>query len=329
MCDYNSRLTLENLGNSEQEVPGLDVIHGLGSTPKTLPAKYFYDDRGSELFEQICNVPEYYPTRTEAKILTDYAGAIAELTGACEIVELGSGSSVKTRILLDAYRDRHLPLYYIPTDISVGILATSAESLIQDYPTLKVHALAGTYEQALAYLGFARRSPRMVCFLGSTIGNFTLTEFDLFMDEVVQALHPGEFFLLGVDLQKPKEILEPAYSDRQGITAAFNLNILAHLNHKFAANFGLKQFQHHAFYNSAANQIEMHLRSLENQTVDLSINGQDYKFDFKAGETIQTEISRKFDLTELCEKLSGKGLVKVEAWTDINDWFGLILTQVA
>jgi L-histidine Nalpha-methyltransferase len=177
-------------------------------------------------------------------------------------------------------------------------------------------------------LGQVRRSPRMVCFLGSTIGNFTPKEFDLFLSEVTQALQPGEFFLLGVDLQKSKEILEPAYDDCQGITAAFNLNLLAHLNRKFAANFDLNNFQHQAFYNLKENQIEMHLQSLVDQTVSLVIAENIYQFDFQKGETIQTEISRKFNLAELCERLAAKGLIKKEAWTDENQWFGLILAQV-
>jgi L-histidine Nalpha-methyltransferase len=334
-----SRLRLERLlGSPSESLPGVsaakDVIEGLRANPKTLPAIYFYDDRGSELFEQICQLPEYYPTRTEAKILTESAKAIAKITGACEIVELGSGSSVKTRILLDAYRDCGLPLYYLPTDISGGILASSAAALIEDYPDLKVHALVGTYAQALAYLGSAdvglvQRSQRMICFLGSSIGNFNPAEFSLFIGQVAQAMQPGEYFLLGVDLQKSAAILEPAYSDRQGITAAFNLNMLAHLNQKFNGDFDLQQFKHHAFYNLEENQIEMHLRSKIAQRVTLQIGNENHHFSFLAGETIQTEISRKFNLDQLCDQLAEVGLNKVEIWTDSNQWFGLILAQLA
>jgi L-histidine Nalpha-methyltransferase len=328
MIDYHSRLTLERLELADRAESGLDVLAGLNAYPKTLPSKYFYDDRGSELFEQICEQPEYYPTRTEAKILAESADEIAQFTGACEIVELGSGSSIKTRILLDAYRDRSLPLFYIPTDISAGILESSAEALIDDYPSLKVHGLAGAYEQALAHLSLMRRSRRMICFLGSTMGNFNPQEFDLFLTEIAQALQPGEFFLLGVDLQKSAEILEPAYSDRQGITAAFNLNILNHLNRKFAGDFDPGQFKHYAFYNLAEHQIEMHLVSQVDQEVSLEVGSEKHLFRFLAGETIQTEISRKFDLGDLSDKLKNKGLNKVKIWTDPHQWFGLILAQL-
>lgn len=323
------RLQIENLQNplliSNQPNDGSDVVKGLTQTPKSLPARYFYDDRGSELFEQICSLPEYYLTRTETAILRKYAIEIARLTGACELVELGSGSSTKTRILLDAYNQLGYPLRYLPIDVSAGILESSARQLLADYSSLKVRALAGTYELALEQLPSSDLPSRMICFIGSTLGNLTPSECDLFFSQITDALHKGEYFLLGVDLQKPKDVLEAAYNDRQGVTAAFNLNMLQHLNWRFNGNFDLQLFEHWAFYHETQNQIEMHLRSLRSQTVEL--RALDLTVEFATGETIHTEISRKFDLTSLQQQLQLRGLVPIETWTDSQQWFGLILCQ--
>ncbi|MDX1976914.1 MAG: L-histidine N(alpha)-methyltransferase [Pseudanabaenaceae cyanobacterium bins.68] len=320
--------------NLEQAKPqtsdlGLDVLTGLSASPKTLPARYFYDQRGSQLFEQICTLPEYYPTRTEAEILRSCAREIAEITQATELVELGSGSSVKTRILLDALSDRPQPFYYLPSDISGTILAESALALVQDYPNLKLDGWVGSYEQVLAQLGRTLSDRRLICFLGSTLGNFADHELDLFLTQVAGALHPGEFFLIGIDLQKSAQMLEPAYNDAQGVTAAFNLNMLLHLNQRFAGDFQPDQFSHLAFYNLAAAQIEMHLRSLVDQTVTLKLNGQAYSFNFIEGETIQTEISRKFDLDHLGQLLAEKHLPIRQIWTDPHNWFAVVLTQAS
>lgn len=302
-----------------------DVIDGLSQTPKSLPPRYFYDDRGSELFEQICELPEYYLTRTEAAIFREYAGAIAQLTGACEIVELGSGSSSKTRLLLDAYQQQGHPLRYLPIDVSAGILESSARTLLTDYSSLKIHGLVSTYELALKRLNPAPLPTRMICFIGSTLGNLNPHECDVFFSQVTQALQPGEYFLLGIDLQKPKELLEAAYNDSQGVTAAFNLNMLSHLNQRFDGNFDLNQFEHWSFYNESLHQIEMHLRSLKAQTVELRELG--VAIAFQPGETILSEISRKFDLTQIQQELVAKGLHPIQTWTDPNQWFGLLLCQ--
>lgn len=325
------RLRLRYLEQGKSEVPGLDVLAGLRAAPKTLPARYFYDQRGSQLFEQICGLPEYYPTRTEAEILRNCAREIADLTQATELVELGSGSSVKTRILLDALvsdaRDRDHPFYYLPSDISDTILAESAMALVQDYPNLKLDAWVGSYEQVLATLAKTLSDRRLICFLGSTLGNFDHQELDWFLDQVALALHPGEFFLIGIDLQKSAQILEPAYNDAQGVTAAFNLNMLAHLNRRFDGNFQLEQFSHLAFYNQTAAQIEMHLRSLTDQEVSLNLNQTIHTFSFREGETIQTEISRKFNLEQLGKLLAAKHLPICQTWTDQNNWFAVVLAQ--
>ncbi len=322
------RLSLERLVNVTDStyVAGADVISGLSTQPKTLPAKYFYDDRGSELFEQICDLPEYYLTRTETLILRNCATEIAGITGACELVELGSGSAVKTRILLDAYKEMGYPLHYLPIDISAGILESSAFALLNDYPTLKVRGLVGTYELALERLSMPLLPARMLCFLGSTLGNLNDRECDLFFGRIAAALQKGEYFLLGVDLQKPKQILEAAYNDAQGVTAQFNLNMLRHLNHRFDGNFDLTKFAHHAFYNQSQDQIEMHLQSLVAQTVNL--RSLDLTAKFAPSETIMTEISRKFDLHKIAQTLESSGLVKIKTWTDPDRWFGLLLLQM-
>lgn len=325
------RLQIEHLSSATELSPnhlidGSDVIKALTQTPKSLPARYFYDDRGSQLFEQICELPEYYLTRIETAILRKYAIEIAQITGICELVELGSGSSTKTRILLDAYNQLGYPLRYLPIDVSAGILETSARQLLADYDTLQVHALASTYELALQQLIPNQLPSRMICFIGSTLGNLTPAECDIFFSQIISALNLGEYFLLGIDLQKPKHLLEAAYNDSQGVTAAFNLNMLHHLNQRFEGNFDPTQFEHWAFYNETDHQIEMHLRSLRSQTAQL--RALDLKVQFEKNETILTEISRKFDLTKLQQELSRRGLKPIQVWTDPNQWFGLLLCQL-
>ncbi|BAY07699.1 L-histidine N(alpha)-methyltransferase [Calothrix sp. NIES-2098] len=322
----NSRLRWINLNTAIASVDeGTDIIQGLTQNPKSLPCRYFYDDQGSELFEQICDLPEYYPTRTEQAILETYASEIAQMTGSCHLIELGSGSSRKTRLLLEAYSEIVQELQYYPIDVSSGILKTTALDLLRQYPKLKLCGLAGTYEQALAQLPPAELENRMLIFLGSTLGNLNDEQCDKFFTQVQQALKPGEFFLLGVDLQKPIEIIEAAYNDSQGITAAFNLNILNHINHRFQGNFVLENFAHWAFYSRVDNQIEMHLRSLTDQTVTLK--ALDFEVSFQAGETIRTEISRKFHIPTLISALEKHSFQALQVWTDPQAWFGLLLCQ--
>jgi len=327
----DKRLQIEHLISptqpSETELnAGSDAISGLTQTPKSLPARYFYDDRGSQLFEQICELPEYYPTRTEAAILHQYAGEIARLTGPCEIVELGSGSSTKTRILLDAYNELGYPLRYLPIDVSAGILESSARDLLAEYPSLQIYGLVSTYELALQRLTPTQLPSRMISFLGSSLGNFSPQECDVFFSQITGAMDSGEYFLLGVDLQKSKDVLEVAYNDSQGVTAAFNLNMLHHLNRRFEGNFDTAQFEHLAFYNESQHQIEMHLRSMRSQSVQL--RALDLTVEFEAGETILTEISRKFDLNTMQQELKSRGIVPLQTWTDPNHWFGLLLCQM-
>lgn len=320
---------IQNIGKD-----GDDVCQGLTQTPKSLPPKYFYDDRGSELFEQICDLPEYYPTRTEAWILNQYADEIAAITGSCELVELGSGSSTKTHYLLNAYQKAanlltpSIPdaFSYIPIDVSGGILKTTVSHLQQKYPDLSLEGLLGTYEEALLYLGKNHGRSRMIFFLGSSIGNFSALESNAFLSKVSHSLTQGDYFLLGIDLQKPKDILEAAYNDSQGVTAAFNLNMLSHLNWRFQGDFNLDLFTHQAIYNELDRQIEMYLYARETHQVSLDI--LDLKIEFQAGDRILTEISRKFDLESIQAQLRSQGLTTIKIWTDSHQWFALVLCQL-
>ncbi|MDA0672447.1 MAG: L-histidine N(alpha)-methyltransferase [Cyanobacteria bacterium] len=313
------------LPGADAEVEGQDVITGLRQTPKALPPKYFYDDQGSRLFEHITALPEYYPTRTERGILLAQGSAISQRVGACDLVELGSGSASKTRILLDAYQQQGTPLHYVPVDVSGGMLEDTAHQLLRDYPALTVHGVVGTYDAALAHLPAAKFPRRMVAFIGSTLGNLPPQRCTAFMQQVAQALEPGDYFLLGVDLHKDRALLEAAYNDAQGVTAAFNLNMLAHLNWRFQGNFDLSQFRHVAFYNEGDRQIEMHIESLRDQTVTLK--DLDLTVPFGAGERLLSEISRKFDLDQLGQDLQRHGLQVLHTFSDPQGWFALLLCQ--
>jgi L-histidine Nalpha-methyltransferase len=302
-----------------------EVIKGLKSISKSIPTRYFYDQYGSQLFEQICELPEYYPTRTEASILKQYAAEIVERTKAVELVELGSGSSTKTRFLLSAYQNLDISLYYTPVDVSGTMLKTTANKLLKEYSKLKIQCKIATYDLALAQLSTYSLGKRLLVFLGSSIGNFTPLECDRFIAQVTTALNPGDFFLLGIDLQKPIEILQAAYNDAPGITAAFNLNMLQHLNHRFQGNFNLNLFKHLAIYNTIQNQIEMYLISKELQSITLeSLN---LTIQLNPEEVILTEISRKFNLQQMEQYLNKNNLNLIKTYTDFHQWFGLLLCQ--
>ncbi len=322
-----SRLNIDCLLDSQEiaECNSQDVILGLTQTPKTLPAYYFYDRQGSELFEAICQLPEYYPTRTEALILESSAAEIANITGKVDLIELGSGSSTKTRILLNAYQQIDRALIYMPIDVSSSILKQSALNLLSDYNDLKIVGKVATYHQALSQFKSLKTNPKLVLFLGSSIGNFSPQECDLFIDLLSDSLNKDDYFLLGIDLQKPVEILEAAYNDSQAITARFNLNMLQHLNWRFQGNFNLDLFEHRAIYNRQACQIEMYLKSKQAQAINLE--ELDLQVNFAPEETILTEISRKFNLQQLQSDLETKGLKSIATYTDDRQWFGLLLCQ--
>lgn len=329
----SERLRWISLGSQVQEPdPGNEVLQGLAQTPKTLPCRYFYDDYGSSLFEQITTLPEYYLTRTEQGILENYAQAIAQWTGPCDLIELGSGSSTKTRLLLTAYDAIDPTLKYCPVDVSAGILKETALCLLEQYPRLSVVGLAGTYENAMQHLPESQDKPRMILFLGSTLGNMSgavsekrPSEQAQFFGQVNQSLSPGDFFLLGVDLQKPIPLIEAAYNDAQGITAEFNLNILTHLNRLFLGDFVRSQYKHVAQYNADLHQMELSLRSCVAQSAYLE--ALDCRVVLEPSELIQTEISRKFDLDQLSAALTQSGLPPVQVWMDPKQWFAVILCQ--
>lgn len=319
------RFELTRLDEEAESDDGSDVVAGLSAPHKTLPCKYFYDARGSELFEKICATPEYYPTRTERAILEAHAKEIAESTGAVEIVELGSGSARKTRVLLEAYSARGPEVHFAPIDVSGSMLEESSRKLVARYDDLIIRGIAGTYEDALAALHPAPEPQRMFLFLGSTVGNFTEGQRGRFLKRIREAMEPGDWFLLGFDRVKDRAVLEAAYNDAQGYTAAFNLNMLTHLNARFHGDFAVPQFRHRAFFNERASRIEMHLVSVDAQRARL--RDLDFEAAFEDGETIHTEISRKFEPDALAAELSGLGFARAHDWSDPRGWFSLMLLK--
>jgi len=329
-ADAAAPIVLFDAGGANGADDGADVAAGLSAAPKTLPSRYFYDDRGSHLFERICELPEYYLTRAERALLVDSADAIARATGPSDLIELGSGSSTKTRLLLEAYLRVGPPVHYAPIDVSAGILAPSAERLAEAYGELDVRPIVGTYEAGLAALDEvlgpgAGGRPRLALFLGSTIGNFPQRATDDFLDRLRAALRPGDLLLVGMDLRKDPAVIEAAYNDADGVTAAFNLNILRHLNRRFDGDFALDGFSHLAVYDRRRHQIEMHLVSGRAQAVALKALGLEVAF--AAGETVRTEISRKFDLSEFAGTLDRHGFDAVECWRDAEARTGLVLAR--
>jgi len=312
--------------NTSQLDHGKDVVQGLSSFPKFIPTKYLYDQRGSQLFEEICNLPEYYPTRTEAQIIKSCVQQLAQITKDTQIVELGSGSAIKTRLIIEAYQDNGYSLEYVPIDISSNALIESINNLNKDYPFLEISGLIGSYEIGLKNLPEKRKENRLVCFLGSTLGNFSPEQCDIFFSQLLQVLNEGDYFLLGIDLVKPIDILEAAYNDTQSVTANFNLNILDHLNWRFGGNFNSNNFHHQALFNLELSQIELHLISLVPQQVRLEKLNLDITL--KARERILTEISRKFHLEKVQNYLKKYGFQSCNTWLDDNKWFALLLTQI-
>lgn len=282
---------------------------GLGSTPKTLPCRFFYDQRGSALFDAICNLEEYYLTRTEQAILQDCAADIARLIGpAGVLLEYGSGSSIKTRLLLDALS----PQIYMPIDISRDHMLAACAALGRDYPQLQVRAVCADYSRPFALPAVASWGRKVAFFPGSSIGNFDPREAVVFLRQVYRQLGSGDALILGVDLQKDPAILEAAYNDAEGVTAAFNLNLLSRINRELEADFDLDAFQHRAWYNAAAARMEMHLVSTKPQQV--TVAGR--RFAFRQGETIHTENSHKFNHTLISQLAFQAGLQISTSWHD-------------
>ena len=299
-------------GSAAADALAVDVLTGLTRIPKTLPPKWLYDATGSELFEQITRLPEYYPTRREREVLTARAADIAARTRAGTLIELGSGSSEKTRLLLDALTSYGTLRRYVPVDVSDTALRIAAEAVAAEYSQLQVHALVADFETHLDAIPAGPH--RLVAFLGGTIGNFEPGPRGLFLKRVAAALRPGDAFLLGTDLVKDVDRLLAAYDDAAGVTALFDLNVLTLLNRELSADFDLAAFAHEARWNAGESWIEMHLRSLQAQTVHVAALGLDVAF--RRGETVRTEVSAKFTKNRLEQEYADAGLRLDCWWTD-------------
>lgn len=291
--------------------------------PREIPARFFYDDAGSRLFERITELPEYYQTRTEETILRAAAADIVSRTGAEELIELGSGAATKTRVLLDAMHAAGRLRRYIPFDVSDGIMRRVAMELLDEYPEMDVHAVVADFTAHLD--GIPDGRGQLCIFLGGTIGNFSGSEARRFLGEVAGQLRPGGFLLLGTDLIKDRRRLEAAYNDAEGVTAAFNRNVLRVLNRKLDGDFDPEAFEHLAPYNDAEHRIEMWLRSTRRQRVRLP--RIDLDFTLEEGEEILTEISVKYDRPRVEALLAAAGFRTVEFYTDPEGLFALTLAE--
>jgi L-histidine Nalpha-methyltransferase len=299
-----------------------EILRGLRADIKTIAPKYFYDDRGARLFEKICEQPEYYLTRTELEILRGCAPEIGALAGPrCALVEYGSGAGVKIRLLLDALEQ---PASYTPVDISHRQLADVAATLGRDYPALPIRPVCADYTRQLDIPPLPVRARRVGFFPGSSIGNFHPPEAIAFLRRVRQTLGRDGAIVLGVDRRKDVRTLDAAYNDARGVTAEFNLNVLARMNRELRADFDLSRFRHHAFFNDEASRIEMHLESLARQSVTLA--GERIWFD--AGETIWTESSYKYDFDRLRVVIAAAGFEITRLWTDARELFWVAFLSV-
>lgn len=299
-----------------------DVRTGLTTQPKTLQPKYFYDALGSQLFEAICLLPEYYPTRAETEIFERHAADIVrQLSGPISVVELGSGSSVKTRLLIEAILADQPELHYQPMDISASILEQSAESLLGNYDRLRITGHVGDYTRKLGAITRDKEERLLALFLGSNIGNYTTADAHDLLRTIRQALQTGDGLLLGADLKKSAQILVSAYDDVLGVTAAFNRNLLARINRELNADFDL------AVYNEELGRVEMHLASHSAQTVNIRQLG--LKVEFQLGETIHTENSYKYDLAQLAALAEATGFKPVKTWFDSEQRFSCNFWQAS
>jgi L-histidine Nalpha-methyltransferase len=299
-----------------------DVYDGLTQTPKSLPPKWFYDSVGSDLFDQITRLLEYYPTRAEAEILRGRAAEIAIASGADTLVELGSGTSEKTRLLLTALRDSGSLRRFVPFDVDAGMLQAASSAILDEYPGIEIDAVCGDFEEHLDNIPKAGR--RLVVFLGSTIGNLTTGPRAEFLSTLSESLQPGDTLLLGTDLVKDTGRLVRAYDDSAGVTAQFNRNVLAVVNRELDADFDLDAFEHVARWNTAEERIEMWLRAGTAQRV--TVDALDLTVDFAAGEEMLTEVSCKFRTEGVARELADAGLRRTHWWTDKAGDFGLSLS---
>jgi L-histidine N-alpha-methyltransferase len=312
------------LGAGDASSLGDDVLDGLTRPFKELPPKHFYDQAGAELFDRICRLPEYYPTRAERAILTARAGDIAAITGAAEVVELGSGTAAKSRLLLAALARAGTLRRYVPVDVTEGMIRATGAALSAEYQGLEVHGIVGDFERHLGHVP-APAGPRIVAFLGGTIGNFPPGSRRRFLRRLRRLLGPGGALVLGVDLVKDPARIEAAYDDGAGVTAAFNRNILRVLNRELGADFDPERFEHVAFFDREHEWIEMRLRAQQRMTVHVTDLGM--KVEFAKREELRTEISAKFTPRRLAADLAAAGLETVELFTDPEALFGVVLAR--
>jgi dimethylhistidine N-methyltransferase len=301
-----------------------DVVAGLTASPKHLPCRYFYDRLGSLLFEAICELPEYYLPRAETAILKAHAKEIAALfSGATDLVELGSGNAAKTRLLIDAFLRRNDNLRYVPLDICQDVLEESSRDLLGTYPQLEILAVAGEYYEGLEHLGRLAASRKLVLWLGSNIGNLERTEAARFLARLRATLAPGDRLLIGLDLRKDRAVLEAAYDDPCGVTAAFNRNLLVRANRELGGNFDVRSFEHRAVYNEELGRVEMYLVSTRPQRVYLDQLRAEVTF--RAGEAIHTENAYKYAPAEIDSLAAVAGLRTEQSWLDEDRSFRLNL----
>ncbi len=317
---------VNQMADAEESMLGADVLDGLTRLQKELPPKYFYDARGADLFDQICDVPEYYPTRCERAILQEYAADIAQRTGAHELLELGSGTASKTRVLLSAMDNAGTLRRYLPVDVTDEMILRTAEELVEEYPGLHVHGTVGDFEHHLGKFP-APEGPRLIVFLGGTIGNFAPASRRRFLKAVARMMCPQDTLLLGTDLVKDPAIIEAAYNDAQGVTAEFNRNVLHVINRELDADFDPESFDHVAFFNTDEEWIEMRLRAQRAHSVRIA--ALDLDVEFVAGEEIRTEISAKFTRERLASDLASAGLELQTVYTDAEERFAVSLSQIA
>jgi L-histidine N-alpha-methyltransferase len=310
----------------EDRVLADDVLDGLTRPFKEIPPKHLYDTEGSRLFDEICRTPEYYPTRAERAILEACGAELVRRTGAAELVELGSGVPTKTRVLLDAMHAAGTLERYLPFDVSEAVLRASAEQLVEEYPGLRVHGILGDFERHLALVPPAR-GPRLLVFLGGTIGNFLPGSRRRFLRAIARTLRPQDRLVLGTDLVKDPAVLEAAYNDAAGLTAAFNRNVLAVVNRELDADFDLAAFEHVAFFDRCHEWIEMRLRALAPQVVNVRRLGLTVHFAHR--EELRTEVSAKFTRERLAGDLRASGLVLDSLATDVRDLFAVSVSRPA
>jgi len=313
-----------HLESTEERSLADDVLDGLTRPFKELPPKHFYDARGAELFDRICELPEYYPTRAERAILEQHARELSALTGAAELVELGSGTAAKTRVLLDALHAAGTLKRYIPVDVTESMVRECAAELTGEYPGLRVHGVIGDFERHLDQVPNAI-GPRIVAFLGGTIGNFPPASRRRVLREIARLLGPEDYLLMGTDLVKDPEILEAAYDDAQGVTAEFNRNVLRVLNRELGADFEPEDFEHVALFDREHEWIEMRLRARREHTT--LVRDLDLAVHFDAGEEMRTEISAKFTPERLEGDLSAAGMELIRWFTDPEELFALTLSR--